>query len=82
MIVNLGKLLTLELDGWGGPQNTCGPILRIQVRLHGVEESGYERIVQKKVAVKAAWERGKTLLLQYVREIGMNNDTERLWGGK
>lgn len=52
--VNLGKLLTLELDDCRGPQNNCGPILRTQVRLHGVEESGYERSVQKKVGIKAA----------------------------
>lgn len=40
MKMNLGKLLTLEIDGWGGSQNNFGLILRTPVRLHGLEGSG------------------------------------------
>lgn len=31
-----GKSLTLEVDGFGGPQNNFGHILRTQARLRGV----------------------------------------------
>lgn len=76
-------LLTLEIDGLGGPQNNFGLILRTPVRLHGVEgkwvrkkyteESGCQITLGKRkdsFCSNSGWNKK-----------GVNNDTEILCSG-